>query len=123
MTDEEYQNEVSGYGGPSVSDPRDVWIIEIVKGRDKESSQYIKTFDTVFRLRHKNSGCYLYSHPVKLPDWGFNQQEVTCGTDVLKANTLWAIEKNMNDSCKYDKITIIYNLIIITIIIIICYYC
>ncbi|KAL6609035.1 glycosyltransferase family 39 protein [Neocallimastix sp. 'constans'] len=98
MTDEEYQNEVSGYGGPSVSDPRDVWIIEIVKGRDKESSQYIKTFDTVFRLRHKNSGCYLYSHPVKLPDWGFNQQEVTCGTDVLKANTLWAIEKNMNDS-------------------------
>eukprot|EP00833_Pecoramyces_ruminatium_P001870 jgi/Orpsp1_1/1175902/evm.model.c7180000055663.1 len=98
MTDEEYQNEVSGYGGPGVIDPLDNWIVEIVSGRDKASTENVKTYDTVFRLRHKNTGCYLFSHPVQLPDWGFEQQEVTCGVEVLKANTLWRIERNMNDS-------------------------
>ncbi|ORX43409.1 PMT-domain-containing protein [Piromyces finnis] len=96
MSEEEYQNEVSGYGGPGTLDPHDNWVIEIEKGRNKESREYVKTFDTVFRLRHKNTGCYLFSHPVSLPEWGFEQQEVTCGTDVLRKNTLWRIEMNNN---------------------------
>jgi len=100
MTDEEYQNEVSAYGGPGVLDPHDFWVVEIVKGKNKDSTEYVKTFDTVFRLRHKNTGCYLYSHAVELPDWAYNQQEVTCGTEVLKENTYWRIEKNQNDECK-----------------------
>jgi len=96
MTDEDYQYEVSGYGGPGVYDPHDNWVVEIVKGKDKNSSQFVKTFDTIFRLKHKNTGCYLYSHKVELPEWAFKQQEVTCGNEVLKENTYWRIERNSN---------------------------
>jgi len=98
VTEDEDQNEVSGYGGSGILDPNDDWVIEIYNGRNKESSNYVKTYETTFRLRHKETGCYLFSHPVQLPEWGFEQQEVTCGFNVLKANTLWRIEKNMNDS-------------------------
>jgi len=98
MSDEEYQNEVSGYGGPGVIDPHDNWVIEIFDGKTKNSTNYVKTFDTTFRLRHKNTGCYLFSHSVKLPEWGFDQQEVACGREILKANTLWRIERNTNES-------------------------
>jgi len=101
MSEEDYQNEVSGYGGPDVVDPQDNWVIEIVKGKNDESRKFVKSYDTVFRLRHKNTGCYLYSHSVQLPDWGFEQQEVTCGSEVLKENTLWRIEMNSNSECKY----------------------
>jgi len=101
MTDEDYQYEVSGYGGPGVYDPHDNWVVEIVKGKDKNSSQFVKTFDTIFRLKHKNTGCYLYSHKVELPEWAFKQQEVTCGNEVLKENTYWRIERNSNSECKY----------------------
>jgi len=97
MSDEEYQNEVTGYGDPDTVDPQDNWIIEIEKGKNAESREFVKAYETVFRLRHKNTGCYLYSHPVQLPEWGFEQQEVTCGSEVLRENTLWRIEMNSND--------------------------
>jgi len=96
MSDEEYQNEVSGYGGPGVQDPHDNWVIEIYEGKTENSTQFVKTFDTTFRLRHKNTGCYLFSHNVKLPEWGFSQQEVTCAKNGLKKNTIWVIESSKN---------------------------
>jgi dolichyl-phosphate-mannose--protein O-mannosyl transferase len=43
---------------------------------------------------------YLFSHNVKLPKWGFEQQEVTCGTGVLKRNTMWRVEANEHPDCE-----------------------
>ncbi|KAG8955780.1 hypothetical protein FRC00_005275 [Tulasnella sp. 408] len=97
VSDVDFQNEVSAYGFPGfVGDANDNWIVEIEHGdsHDKHSSGRLRTLGTVFRLRHALQGCYLFSHKVKLPEWGFEQQEVTCNKNAVKANSLWYIETN-----------------------------
>ncbi|KAG1740311.1 glycosyltransferase family 39 protein [Suillus lakei] len=95
ISDVDFQNEVSAYGMTGfVGDINDDWIVEIEKGdsSDKESRKRLRTLRTHFKLRHLNTGCYLFSHKVKLPEWGFDQQEVTCNKNAVKANSLWYVE-------------------------------
>ncbi|KAN0097991.1 glycosyltransferase family 39 protein [Tylopilus felleus] len=95
VSDVDFQNEVSAYGMAGFEgDINDDWVVEIDKGdsRDKESSKRVRTLRTHFRLRHLNTGCFLFSHKVKLPEWGYEQQEVTCNKNAVKANSLWYIE-------------------------------
>ncbi|KZT63995.1 glycosyltransferase family 39 protein [Daedalea quercina L-15889] len=95
VSDVDFQQEVSGYGVPNYAgDANDDWIVEIYKGdkRDRESSKRLRTLRTHFKLRHAMTGCYLFSHKVKLPEWGFEQQEVTCNKQAVKDNSLWYIE-------------------------------
>lgn len=100
ITEVDYQNEVSAYGFDGFEgDANDHFQIEIdetttdVKS-GKESRHRVQTLRTKFRLRHILTGCYLFSHKVKLPDWGFEQQEVTCNKNPSKDNGLWFIETN-----------------------------
>jgi dolichyl-phosphate-mannose-protein mannosyltransferase len=93
VSDRDYQDEVSGYGNANHSDSNDFWIVEIKSGKG-EAGERLQTFQSLFALKHPNRGCHLFSHNVKLPKWGFEQQEVTCGRGVLKKNTLWRIEAN-----------------------------
>ncbi|EKM59006.1 glycosyltransferase family 39 protein [Phanerochaete carnosa HHB-10118-sp] len=95
VSDVDFQQEVSGYGMPGfVGDANDDWIVEIVKGdpKDPESWKRVKTLKTHFRLRHALTGCHLFSHKVKLPDWAYEQQEVTCNKNAVMANSLWYVE-------------------------------
>jgi dolichyl-phosphate-mannose-protein mannosyltransferase len=95
VSDVDFQNEVSGYGFPNhAGDSNDNWIVEIEKGdkKDRESWNRLRTLRTHFRLRHELTGCYLFSHKVKLPEWGFEQQEVTCNKNAMRANSVWYIE-------------------------------
>jgi dolichyl-phosphate-mannose-protein mannosyltransferase len=46
------------------------------------------------------SQCALFSHSVKLPEWGFDQQEVTCIKGGKIAKTVWYIESTENDLCR-----------------------
>ncbi|KAL0948909.1 hypothetical protein HGRIS_009018 [Hohenbuehelia grisea] len=95
ISDVDFQNEVSAYGMPGfMGDANDDWIVEIEHGdkHDRESSKRLRTLTTVFRLRHALTGCYLFSHKVKLPSWGFEQQEVTCNKNAVRPNSLWFIE-------------------------------
>lgn len=99
MTDAEYQNEVSAYGFTNFAgDGNDNWVVEIDTSlsHSKESRERVRALRTVFRLRHPFSGCYLFSHPVELPDWGFGQQEVTCNSSPTRPNTLWFVETNIH---------------------------
>jgi dolichyl-phosphate-mannose--protein O-mannosyl transferase len=94
-------------------DANDDFIVEITprtRGRrDKQARHRLKTLRSEFRLRHALSGCYLFSHKVKLPEWGFEQQEgslhplavqgsannqVTCNKNPTYDNSLWYIETN-----------------------------
>ena len=94
----DYQNEVSGYGFPEErfgGDFNDNWIVEIYKqppGLRFADKKRPITLRTIFRLRHANLGCYLYSHKVSLPDWAFDQQEVTCNSSPPLQNSLWYFE-------------------------------
>jgi len=101
VSDVDFQNEVSAYGMPGFTgDANDDWFVEIERGdkRDKESYKRLRTLRTVFRLRHALTGCYLFSHKVKLPDWGYEQQEVTCNKNSPKENSLWYIETAMHEA-------------------------
>ena len=86
ISDVDFQNEVSAYGAPGFTgDANDNWIVEVEEGdlSDMESWRRLRTIRTHFRLRHALTGCYLFSHKVKLPEWGFEQQEVTCNKQAL----------------------------------------
>jgi dolichyl-phosphate-mannose-protein mannosyltransferase len=99
VSDVEFQNEVSGYGMAGFAgDANDDWTVEIEQGdrRDKESKKRLRTLRTKFRLRHMLTGCYLFSHKVKLPEWGFEQQEVTCNKNAPRPNSLWFVETNIH---------------------------
>lgn len=94
----EYQNEVTGYGFPEErfgGDYNDHWVIEIYKQprevRTADKKRPI-TLRTIFRLRHAMLHCYLYSHDVRLPNWAFDQQEVTCNNQPPMENSLWYFE-------------------------------
>ena len=99
-------------------DANDDFIVEITskpRGKgDKQAKHRLRTLRSEFRLRHAMTGCYLFSHKVKLPEWGFEQQEVsfvsafgrncsrkvTCNKNPTWANSLWFIETNTHPQCK-----------------------
>jgi dolichyl-phosphate-mannose--protein O-mannosyl transferase len=62
-------------------DANDDFVVEIAyssRGRsDRHSRHRLRTLRSEFRLRHALTGCYLFSHKVKLPEWAFEQQEVS----------------------------------------------
>ncbi|KAI8984895.1 glycosyltransferase family 39 protein [Trametes punicea] len=112
VSDVDFQNEVSGYGIPGYAgDANDDWIVEIHKGdkRDRESSKRLRTLRTHFRLRHVMTGCYLFSHKVKLPDWAYEQQEVTCNKQAVLANSLWYVETSYHPKFPADAPKVNYK--------------
>lgn len=108
VSDVDFQNEVSGYGVPGYDgDANDDWIVELDDGdiRDSESYKRLRTLRTKFRLKHPLTGCYLFSHKVKLPDWGFEQQEVTCNKNAVHDNSLWFIETSEHVNSKVSSLS------------------
>jgi len=102
VSDVDFQNEVSAYGMKGfIGDANDDWIIEIEESAsaDSLSKKRIRTLKTKFRLRHALTGCYLFSHKVKLPDWAYEQQEVTCNKNAARPNSLWFFETSVHPAC------------------------
>ncbi|GCE98195.1 dolichyl-phosphate-mannose--protein mannosyltransferase 1 [Zygosaccharomyces mellis] len=108
----DWQKEVSCYGFEGFEgDANDDWVIEI----DKDASapgpaqERVRALETKFRLRHAMMNCYLFSHEVKLPKWGYDQQEVTCAYSGLPSLTLWAVEQSYNEFLPEDTEIISYK--------------
>jgi dolichyl-phosphate-mannose-protein mannosyltransferase len=99
VTEADWQNEVSAYGYEGFEgDANDLFRIEIVKSKSDGAvaKKRVRTIQTKFRLVHVMTGCALFSHKVKLPDWGFEQQEVTCARQGTLPNSVWYIEGNVH---------------------------
>ncbi|KAF9960122.1 hypothetical protein BGZ65_012714 [Modicella reniformis] len=97
VTEIENHFEVSGYGYEGFpGDSNDEWRLEIVEhdGKDSQSGETLHTLRSKFKLVHANMNCDLFSHKVKLPKWGFEQQEVTCMRSAVLAKTTWIVESN-----------------------------
>ncbi|CAG8676919.1 4103_t:CDS:10, partial [Funneliformis mosseae] len=112
VTDVEFQNEVSAYGYQGFEgDANDFWRVEIAEHdkSDPESKERLRTLHTKFRLQHTITGCYLFSHSVKLPDWAYGQQEVTCVKGGSYPNTLWYIEANSHPKLPEDSEKVNYR--------------
>ncbi|KAL3956981.1 protein mannosyltransferase 1 [Purpureocillium lilacinum] len=97
ITEADWQNEVSAYGFEGFEgDANDYFRVEIVKKKSDGAiaKERLRTIETKFRLVHVMTGCVLFSHKVKLPDWASEQQEVTCARGGSMPNSLWYIEYN-----------------------------
>ena len=97
ITEADWQNEVSAYGYEGFDgDANDFFRVEIVKKQSKGAiaKERLRTIETKFKLVHVMTGCVLFSHKVKLPDWASEQQEVTCAKGGSLPNSVWYIESN-----------------------------
>ncbi|KAK2612600.1 Dolichyl-phosphate-mannose--protein mannosyltransferase 1 [Conoideocrella luteorostrata] len=97
ITEADWQNEVSAYGYEGFEgDANDFFRVEIVKSKSlgTAAKERVRTIETKFRLVHVMTGCVLFSHKVKLPDWASEQQEVTCARGGSLPNSLWYVEHN-----------------------------
>ncbi|KAK3298150.1 Dolichyl-phosphate-mannose-protein mannosyltransferase-domain-containing protein [Chaetomium fimeti] len=111
VTEADWQNEVSAYGYEGFDgDANDFFRVEIVKQKSKSgvAQQRVRTIDTKFRLVHVMTGCVLFSHKVKLPEWASEQQEVTCARGGTLPNSLWHIESNDHPKLGKDAETVNY---------------
>ncbi|KAL1959591.1 hypothetical protein VTO42DRAFT_1626 [Malbranchea cinnamomea] len=97
VTEADWQNEVSAYGYKGFAgDANDLFRVDIIKSMSDgtEAKKRLRTIQTKFRLIHVMTGCVLFSHKVKLPEWGWEQQEVTCAKGGSLPNSIWYIESN-----------------------------
>ncbi|KAE9969078.1 hypothetical protein BLS_005516 [Venturia inaequalis] len=96
VTEADWQQEVTAYGYEGFEgDANDFFRVEIIKSMSNGlGKEYLRTIQTKFKLVHLMTGCVLFSHKVKLPDWGFEQQEVTCAKGGTLPNSVWYIEQN-----------------------------
>jgi dolichyl-phosphate-mannose--protein O-mannosyl transferase len=92
-----------------------VFLLGLGRGWDGDnlSGTRLRTLRTKFLLRHQLTGCYLFSHKVKLPEWGYEQQEVTCNKNAVRKNSLWFIETNTNPLCECNLMFYISSLLIL----------
>lgn len=98
VSERDWQKEASCYGFEGFAgDANDDFIVEIVKHKSKSTGDEVKALNTIIRFRHAMTGHYLFSSEVKLPDWGFDQQEVTTASQGYRPLTHWYIETNEND--------------------------
>ena len=99
VTEAEWQNEVSAYGYEGFEgDANDLFRLEIIKhlSDGPAAKDRLRTIQTKFKLVHLMTGCVLFSHKVKLPDWGFEQQEVSCAKGGTLPNSVWYVEQNQH---------------------------
>lgn len=101
VSDQDWQKEASAYGFEGFEgDNNDVFQIKFIKDQcyGDVAKKRLRTLDTKFKLVHVVTGCSLFSHKVKLPAWGFEQQEVTCATSGSLPNSIWYVETNEHPS-------------------------
>jgi len=112
ISEQEWQNEVSCYGYEGFEgDANDLFRIEIMKGQSSgpAAKARLRTIETKFRLIHVMTGCALFSHKVKLPEWASEQQEVTCAKQGTLPNSIWYIESNDHPSLGADAEKVNYR--------------
>ncbi|KAI8583008.1 hypothetical protein K450DRAFT_268930 [Umbelopsis ramanniana AG] len=89
----DHYNEASAYAAED--DWFNDWKVEVVdhEKSDPSSKTTLKALRTRIRLVHVGTKCSLMSKDMRLPKWGFGQQEVTCVKGKSK-NTVWYIENS-----------------------------
>ncbi|ORY76622.1 Dolichyl-phosphate-mannose-protein mannosyltransferase-domain-containing protein [Protomyces lactucae-debilis] len=112
VTEVDWQNEVSAYGFDGFDgDANDYFKLEIVPEYTEagEARVNLTAIRSRFRLIHVMTGGALFSHKVKLPAWGFEQQEVTCNKQGTIPNSIWYIETNEHENAPADAPILTYK--------------
>lgn len=79
ISEQDYDFEISCLlnASSTPSEYEQFWIKGEADPNNRQNN-YIKSFTTTFRLTNTKQSCTILSHDIRLPDWGFNQQEVIC---------------------------------------------
>lgn len=113
VTDTEFQFEVTGYGAEGhPGDLNDLWKVEVVEDLSEINGNQssILAIESILRFKHVLLGCYLLSHPTKLPEYSFEQQEVTCAHSPTLENTYWYIETNYHPKHSTNEKKVSYKI-------------
>jgi Dolichyl-phosphate-mannose--protein O-mannosyl transferase len=100
VSEHDYCNEVSCHSSREelLADANYEFKVKILSSKPHSTSQLplrkLRATESIFQLSHRGTKCELISHTDKLPDWGFNQNEVLCVNEPTISNTLWYIEEN-----------------------------
>ena len=75
VSEQDYNREVSCFGNSTYQGNE----TETLKLKwDQANGQYLTAVDTEFTIVNPKKSCTILSHDLKLPSWGYNQQEVLC---------------------------------------------
>ncbi|KAI9342069.1 Dolichyl-phosphate-mannose-protein mannosyltransferase-domain-containing protein, partial [Zopfochytrium polystomum] len=108
VTENEHHNEASGYGQEGyLGDTNDHWRVEVTN--KVSSTGPVKAITSKIRLIHTNTGCQLFSHNTKLPEWAYGQQEVTCAKNGKRSHTLWIVEYNVHPQFSESERKVTYR--------------
>ena len=101
--------EVSGQANGNTEELDFKWEVRVLSHRgtvEPESANRVQTFRTLFQLVNLQHHCALSSHDgTKLPNWGFEQQEITCDPDFsksLSSGSVWVVDSNSNPLAPAD---------------------
>lgn len=90
VTSEEYDMEVSATGDLFYEGATDeLWTIRVVNG---PRHSMIRPLESIIKLQNEGHPCELISHDTRLPNWGFNQQEVLCVDEAAESRTHFHFE-------------------------------
>lgn len=107
-SEHDYSNEVSCKGNRTdTAEINYEWKVKIVGKKPHAKNELplrkLRATESVFQLIHRGTLCKLMGQDVKLPDWGFNQNQVLCMNDPTLPNTLWYIESNSHPVIDGDE--------------------
>ncbi|PVU88248.1 hypothetical protein BB561_005954 [Smittium simulii] len=74
-----------------------LWKVVIVDDTGTRKSKNLRTISSKFILQNNATGEYLKARGTKLPEWGFDQMEVTGDKYVKSDAFIWTIEKNVHE--------------------------
>lgn len=98
MSEQDYDHEVACFGNSSYAgNETDKYQIKF-KNEKESKDKFLTATDAEFRLYNSKKRCTVLSHDIKLPDWGFGQQEVICVDSPTLARTYFKVE-----NVKYPK--------------------
>ncbi|AQZ16498.1 PMT7 (YDR307W) [Zygosaccharomyces parabailii] len=90
VSQEEYDLEVSGTGDfDYAGDSDELWTIRVVNAPRRSP---VKPLESIVNLQNEGHSCALLAHDIRLPEWGFNQQEVLCVEEPMESRTRFKFE-------------------------------
>ncbi|KAG2733816.1 hypothetical protein G9P44_003341 [Scheffersomyces stipitis] len=99
ISEHDYSNEVSCSGSRELlGDINYEFKVRIMNKKPHSQNNLpmikLRATESIFQLVHHGTKCVMMSHSDKLPNWGFEQNEVLCVDEPTIHNTLWYIEEN-----------------------------
>ncbi|SCV03869.1 LANO_0G06766g1_1 [Lachancea nothofagi CBS 11611] len=94
ISEQDYDHEVSCTGDIDYrGDSDESWRIRFERGKTVHDD-LLCPFTIYFSLENKGHNCKLLSHDLRMPDWGFEQQEVLCVDSADKERSLFFIDRS-----------------------------